>query len=284
MKLVFVDNLLFTGPPTDPEFDLQPNLGLMSLVAVCRQHGYDAEIYDPKIDLARGRLALDPSLYPRLAARVCERRPSAVGMTTLGVQFPLCGTGGRGHSRFGPRPSDFARRAARHDFAPQNSRAFPRVQRGGSGRAEESLIEILPRLPRSSLAGIAGVSYRSETGAVESGPERAVIADLDTLPVPAYDAYPIEALGLTTIRVEAGRGCPFHCTFCSTASFFGRSYRLKSPARLRDEMRDLNQRYAINDFKLNHDLFTVNRDKVLAFCRTIRARASPGAARSGGLC
>ncbi len=85
----------------------------------------------------------------------------------------------------------------------------------------------------------------------------------------SYDAYPIGELGLDYLRVEAGRGCPFACTFCSTASFFQRSFRLKSPPRILKELDTLRARYGYTDFKLDHDMFTVDRKKVLAFCAEI---------------
>ena len=74
------------------------------------------------------------------------------------------------------------------------------------------------------------------------------------------------------MRVEAGRGCPFACTFCSTSSFFQRDYRLKSPDRIVREMDLLHARYGTTEFKLDHDLFTVNRRKVLAFCEAVEER------------
>ena len=74
------------------------------------------------------------------------------------------------------------------------------------------------------------------------------------------------------MRVEAGRGCPFSCSFCSTASFFQRRYRLKSPGRIVEEMDRLNLRYGVTDFKLDHDMFTANRKAVLAFCEAVEPR------------
>src|SRR5262249_2468707 len=84
--------------------------------------------------------------------------------------------------------------------------------------------------------------------------------------------YPIRELGLTTLSVEAGRGCPFQCTFCSTASFFGRKYRLKSPEKLCEELDFLHAEYGLGHFSLTHDLFTVDRRKVIAFCREVAGR------------
>ena len=271
MKLVFVDNLLFTGSITIPEFDLQPNLGLMSLVAICRQQGVDAEIYEPKAALTMGQFTLDASLYHHLASAICERKPTVVGMTTLGCNFHCVVRVARAIRQINPHIPILLGGPHATILHREILERFVEFHAVVRGEAEETLIEILPRLPKGSLAGIDGVSYRSPDGTISCAPGRRVIPDLDSLPVPAYDTYPIEQLGLATLRVEAGRGCPFSCTFCSTASFFGRNYRLKSPARLRQEMLDLRARYGITDFKLNHDLFTVNRKKVLAFCQEIQS-------------
>ena len=58
------------------------------------------------------------------------------------------------------------------------------------------------------------------------------VMDVDQLSMAAFHFYPISELGLSSIRVEAGRGCPFQCTFCSTATFFGRKYRVKAAPKL----------------------------------------------------
>ena len=62
------------------------------------------------------------------------------------------------------------------------------------------------------------------------------------------------------------------CTFCSTASFFQRSFRLKSAERLVRELDILHARYGFTEFKLDHDMFTVNRRKVLEFCEAVKGR------------
>ena len=136
--------------------------------------------------------------------------------------------------------------------------------------AEETLLPALERLGTSDLSGIPGVSFRDKDGRVVCNPGKPTVEDLDELPMPAFDVYPIGELGLSNIRIEAGRGCPFSCRFCSTASFFGRTYRLKSPERLLSEMRLLRDAYGHTDFQLNHDLFTVDKRKVHAFCDAVR--------------
>jgi radical SAM superfamily enzyme YgiQ (UPF0313 family) len=36
--------------------------------------------------------------------------------------------------------------------------------------------------------------------------------------------------------IEFSRGCPWDCVFCSAWTFYGRSYRTKSPARVLEEL------------------------------------------------
>lgn len=48
--------------------------------------------------------------------------------------------------------------------------------------------------------------------------------DINTLPVPRYDLMNRKKLGFWR-PVQATRGCPFPCTFCSIQSYFERTYR-----------------------------------------------------------
>lgn len=272
MHVAFVDNLLFEGTRASPRFDLQPHLGLMSLVAVAQRGGHAASIYDPKRDLAAGDLSLDDTLYGAMASRILDIGADVVGFTALGCNFQCV-----------VRVAQTLR-AARPDLpillgGPHASilhrqilECFPDFDAVLRHEAEDTLIPALEGLEARAFDGLPGVSFRDRSGRVVCNPGKPTMTDLDRLPMPAYESYPIAEMGLTSLRVEAGRGCPFACTFCSTASFFGRNYRLKTPDRLLGEMRTLHRAYGVTDFQLNHDLFTVNRKKVLAFCDAVHGQ------------
>jgi radical SAM superfamily enzyme YgiQ (UPF0313 family) len=137
--------------------------------------------------------------------------------------------------------------------------------------ADEIFAPVLDNLERRRFDWIPGVSWRTRAG-LRMTDGKPKVDDLDRLPIVSYDHYPVAELGLDLLRIEAGRGCPFACTFCSTAGFFQRSFRLKSAERLVRELDALHARYGCSHFKLDHDMFTVNRRKVVEFCEAVRGR------------
>lgn len=147
-------------------------------------------------------------------------------------------------------------------------RAFPYVDYVVRGEAEETLPLLLDALGAGTPpTGIAGLTFRNGTE-VERTPNAPVIQDLDGLPTPAFHRYPyIDQC--RDVSIELGRGCPFACEFCSTNDFFRRRFRLKSPGRVLDEMRKVRREYGITAFDLVHDMFTVDRRKVVEFCETL---------------
>lgn len=271
MRLVLVDNLLIPERGDLASLDVHPHLGLISLAAVAQLAGHEVEVFDPKRCITRGELGYDGGLYEGAARRIADLAPEAVGFTTLGCSFIFTLRVAGLLRRFSPSLPIFLggpHATILHRQILERFGSFDLVVRH---EAEETLPQVLAALGEETFDGIPGVTWRRGEELVVN-PGSPTIDDLDALPIPAYDRYPIEELGLESLRVDAGRGCPFHCTFCSTASFFGRGYRLKGPARLVAELDALHARYGFTDFKLNHDLFTVNRKKVLAFCAAVRDR------------
>jgi len=147
-------------------------------------------------------------------------------------------------------------------------RAYPFVDLVVRGEAEQTLPDLVDALvSSSSLAQIPGLTFR--LGAeIQRNPDAPVILDLDSLPFPAFHLFP-DIRFCRHFPLELGRGCPFACTFCSTNDFFRRRFRLKSPAHMIAEMRRVKETYGINSFELVHDMFTVDRKRVEAFCEAL---------------
>jgi len=272
MRLVLVDNLLLDNGNSGTEDSyLQPHLGLISLIAVANGAGHSALLYNPKLDLARGDLQLCGSLYREIADRLLAQDPDVVGLTSLGCNF-ICTSKIAAYLKAkSPHLPILLGGPHATILDTEILSRFPQFDVIVRNEAELTLLPVLDAISGRDLGGIPGISYRTGTG-VTVNPGEPLIADLDSLPFPAFDSYPLGSLRLPSLRIEAGRGCPFKCSFCSTATFFGRRYRLKSPQRIGAEMDHLRARYGFTHFTLNHDLFTVDRRKVLAFCHYMRGK------------
>ena len=97
----------------------------------------------------------------------------------------------------------------------------------------------------NNLSHIAGISYRIN-GHSTSTPSRSFNNQLDDLPPPARDLLPmdqyhmnLEYLELPALHIITARGCPFACSFCSASKMYGRSYAMRSPSLVVDEIEEL---------------------------------------------
>lgn len=87
------------------------------------------------------------------------------------------------------------------------------------GEAEGAWTRALADFERGKMAGV----YRNDT-----------FPTLDNLPLPRRDLIDSRRyLGPNTI--QATRGCPYACSFCTVSTFFGRSYRTRSIDEVIDE-------------------------------------------------
>jgi radical SAM superfamily enzyme YgiQ (UPF0313 family) len=269
MKVVLVDNLILPEAGSVAEMDVHPHLGLLALAAAAERNGHIVQIFDPKRAVRDGVLPYDASLYARAVDLLLAMEPDVVGFTALGCSFLFAvRVAARIRLRApaipillgGPHATMLHREILeRYD-------QFDMIVRY---EADETFPAVLERLDGRCFDAVPGLSWRTTDGTLRFTEGAPKIADLDTLPIARYELYPVETLGLDLLRIEAGRGCPFACTFCSTAGFFQRSFRLKSATRLVGELDRLHARYGCRNFKLDHDMFTASRRKVLEFCEAV---------------
>jgi radical SAM superfamily enzyme YgiQ (UPF0313 family) len=136
------------------------------------------------------------------------------------------------------------------------------------GEVEQNLVPALESFGTPAARLVPGITFRSGAR-VERAPDGPVITDLDAIPEPCFELLEY-CRDYRVYPVEAGRGCPFSCTFCSTNDFFRRKFRLRSPACVLREMDRLAAAYSVRIFDLVHDMFTVDRKRVVAFCDAMR--------------
>jgi radical SAM superfamily enzyme YgiQ (UPF0313 family) len=85
---------------------------------------------------------------------------------------------------------------------------------------------------------------------------------------PRYDRWGYAA-ELSRLPMEVGRGCPYHCTFCSTNSFFSQKYRVLPTDVLVKQIEEILTKFKPLALEFVHDLFTVRQDIVKRMCEQL---------------
>ena len=131
---------------------------------------------------------------------------------------------------------------------------------------------------RGEWRNVPGLAFLDRGKMVLSAP-RPLLEDLDSLPHPAWDLFPVENYVRSMdhrqktqphMEVVASRGCPYSCVYCY--HIYGRKVRRRSPASIVDEIEELVERYGIEYTGFPDDLFTSDREFVMETCRLLRKR------------
>jgi radical SAM superfamily enzyme YgiQ (UPF0313 family) len=150
------------------------------------------------------------------------------------------------------------------------------------GEGEQTIVELIHAFENGlTLENIRGISYCSN-GREITTPPRDLIDDLDDIPFPARSLLDMdrylsiwkEKMGIAVTQIISSRGCPFSCRFCDKKTFGGR-IRFMSPPKMIEEMKSIYDNFKAEIIYFEDDLFTVNRNRVLEFCRLME-RELPG--------
>jgi anaerobic magnesium-protoporphyrin IX monomethyl ester cyclase len=152
------------------------------------------------------------------------------------------------------------------------------------GEVEATLAQITHCLLDSSrgrAADIAGLAYRDGTGRVCRTRARELLADLDRLPLPAWDLVDVSAYreawisnhGFFSLNMAASRGCPYRCNWCAKP-IYGHSYRLRSPRRVAEEMRYLKGTLKPDHLWFADDIFALSPRWTREFADAVEQQAA----------
>src|SRR3989339_332956 len=150
------------------------------------------------------------------------------------------------------------------------------------GEGEETALDLVRNYEKPDE--IKGIAFRKRGKIIINEP-RDRIEDLDSLPFPDRDLFPLKEIfkkapywPCTTpypqVSMLSIRGCPFNCVYCQPTlrKIFGNVVKRRSPERTVDEMEFLWRKYQPASIFMADDLFTSNKEWALAVCREIRRR------------
>ncbi len=155
------------------------------------------------------------------------------------------------------------------------------------GEPEAPVLDVLARWerhPRAALDDVPGLAIAIPGDArraltVRRTAPRPPLADLDTLPFPAWDLVDVERYRTAWLsahhrfswNVVASRGCPYRCNWCAKP-IFGTRYVQRSPASVAEELRQLRSAVAPNHLWFADDIFGLTPQWIEAFAAEVEAR------------
>jgi anaerobic magnesium-protoporphyrin IX monomethyl ester cyclase len=152
--------------------------------------------------------------------------------------------------------------------------AYPSFDYFVVGEGEVTMSELAAGM---EPAAISGLIYRKAGVAAANAP-REHIADLDSLPFPAYEklsGFPrdyhlplfsyAQTHGATMIT---SRGCMFQCSYCDR-SVFRKGFRYNSAPYIYEHMKHLRDKFGVRHVNIYDDLFTANKKRIMELCEKL---------------
>ena len=155
------------------------------------------------------------------------------------------------------------------------------------GEGEITTVEVADCIEHGKeLASVKGIYYR-QNGKIFRNETRKPIKDLDSIPFPAYDLFPMEIYANNPVgyvnkdkwgdgsrisdsvpksmNIGVTRGCPYSCRFCY-CDYLGPGYRHRSAQHVLKEMDFLNDEYGVTYFLWADDEPMINKKFIHEFC------------------
>lgn len=140
------------------------------------------------------------------------------------------------------------------------------------GEGEITLLELLNSIEKEkSIDEIEGIVFKKNEE-IQKNKSRAVLQNLDELPLPAWDLVDIDKYRAIwkesgqkfTLNIATTRGCPYKCNWCAKP-IYGNRYNAHSPEYIVNEIKHLKNLYKVERFWMCDDIFGLKPNWVQDF-------------------
>jgi len=141
------------------------------------------------------------------------------------------------------------------------------------GEGEETILELIKSLEdKTNLGSVRGIAYNDNNKCVVNE-RRQVIADIDSIPFPAYELFPMEYYRLMRMPhctnsdfifpILSGRGCTFKCNFCYRMD---EGFRPRSSESIIEEIELLKKDYGVTYIAFGDELLMSSKKRTIHLC------------------
>jgi len=246
-----------------------PPLGIMFIAAIARERcGWDVRLFDAFLSEDPEKEILDimsnwtpdvVGLSAFTAESMCMHRLAKIIKKALPQTIIFAG---------GPHPSQYP------DETLENHAIDGAVIFEGEVTAEQLFNSIAHGEPWQEVKGIA---VRDENGQMQKRERQPFIADLDSLPFPAWDLVDISAYAVRQgntifynrryMTIMTSRGCPYRCTYCHEA--MGKKFRAHSPEYVLRMINTLVDKFQVYHFDIMDDIFNLDAKRMVKILDTL---------------
>ncbi len=258
MKIVLI------APPYPLEEGMSIPLGLCYAAAAFEKANADVIILDYMV-----------RKYSRekFLSELSESNPDVIGITSVTMNFGFAASIIKtAKEEF---PSAITLMGGPHvSFDYENTlKRSPEIDLIVVGEGEQTISELVPIIQdRKAWKSVNGIAF-IDNGDIVVTPQRELVSDLDSLPLPARHLLPMSrylSLGFP-INIITSRGCPNRCIFCQGHRMVGNKIRSRTPQYVVDEIESL-LAYGFERINFSDDFFTSNAKRVEQICDEIRRR------------
>jgi anaerobic magnesium-protoporphyrin IX monomethyl ester cyclase len=271
-------------------------VGLAYLAGALRSHGFECRVIDA-FGEQPGRYRLDGRFMTRglTPEQVCDRvdpESTAIVLYAINVTYhrALAAIAQALHRRFPAIPlvvMENTQAVTAYSLRQVQDELYGcGVSYVLTGEPEERGVRLMAALRDGgrpeAIAAIDGIGFRRD-GCTHYSPPATRIADLDTVPFPAWDLFPLAnywKLGYahgpfeTTsyLPLLTSRGCPYLCRFCVIPETNGVKWRARSARNVVDEIEAHQRRFGVREFHIEDVDPTVNDTRTRDICRELLRR------------
>ena len=141
------------------------------------------------------------------------------------------------------------------------------------GEGEDTIVDLLKTFGNHKpFTGVKGIAFKDGDKVIISE-RRPLIPDIDTIPFPAYDLFPVHYYRLLrmphvtssdfAMPILSGRGCTFTCNFCYRLD---EGFRPRSSESIIEEIRMLQRDYGITYVAFGDELLMSSEKRVVSLC------------------
>lgn len=283
--------ILFINPPVEfkvfyPEdaMDLSdtksssPPIGILHLASIAREYGYPVKLIDAHAE----ELTVD-----KIIDIVKDFRADVVCLTAMTIMIDASAEIAKAIKNYNQMIVTMIGGVHVTAEPIKTLQEYPQFDFGVIGEGEIVLLDFLDRLSKvHDLAEVKSLVWKNpNNGEIIINSRRDFYKDLDDLPFPAFDLvgdklfshYRLSVFGtkhFRSIGLVTSRGCSGLCTFCDLG-VVGRGYRIMTAPYLISHLKELSEKYQVNDLLFYDDMFTGNKKRLMDFCNAMIESGTP---------